>query len=300
MKPPASIVIPLLRQVDDWLQQSVLSALNQTVQCEVIVVVSPRTPESNRGILDRLRENHTNLVVIDREPQMRFAAALNLGIRSAHACRIGFLLSDDWLEAGAIEACLSRNADSVSTGRTFVSAEGLHAFEEIAQPHSQAIYDRLKTHTERAKFLGYFFLFRRQALLDAGALDETIGDSPGVDDFDMIWCMLDRGASVSIIDERLYNVREHPGERLTNRSLEEMTATFARILEKHHVTGKARERLMREHSLWFGESILSVHRRIAEPILPLPAFLKPLRLLYRAALPLRTRLAVYDRWMRKQ
>jgi glycosyltransferase involved in cell wall biosynthesis len=300
MKPPASIVIPLLRQVDDWLEQSVLSALKQTIECEVIVVVSPRTPGSNRSILDRLRKKHANLVVIEREPQMRFAAALNLGVRSASAARVGFLLSDDWLEAVAVETCLRRDADIVSTGRRFVSAEGVPAFEEIARPCSQAIYDRLKTPAERAKFLGHFFLFRRQALMDAGGVDECLGDSPGVDDFDMIWCMLDRGASVSIVEERLCNMREHPGERLTNRNREEMVATFNRILEKHHVTGKARERLMREHSLWFGESIWSVYQRIADPLLPLPAFLKPLRLLYRAAVPLHTRIAIHDRWNRKQ
>jgi glycosyltransferase involved in cell wall biosynthesis len=300
MRPLASIVIPLLRQVDDWLEQSVLSALNQTVECEVIVVISPHTPDSNRSILDRLREKHADLVVIEREPQMRFAAALNLGIRSANACRIGFLLSDDWLEAGAVESCLSRDADIVSTGRRFVSADGIPAFEEIAQPHSQAIYDRLKTHAERAKFLGYFFLFRRRTLMDAGGVDEAIGDSPGVDDFDLIWCLLDRGASGSIVEEQLYNVREHPGERLTNRSQEEMTATFTRILEKHQVTGKARGRLMREHSLWFGESIWSVNQRIAEPILPLPGFLKPLQLIYRTAVPMHMRLAIHDRWMRKR
>jgi len=298
MRPPASIVIPLLRQVNDWLQQAVLSAVDQTVPCEVIVLVSPHTPDSNRAVLDRIREKHSNLIVIEREPHMRFAAALNLGIRSANAARVGFLLSDDWLDPGAVETCLNRDADIVSTGRTFFAADGATVLEEISRPHSQPIYDSLNAQADRAKFLGYFFLFQRQAVLDAGGVDETIGDSPGVDDFDLIWRLLDRGASVSIVEERLYNVRDHPGERLTTRSREEMIATFSRILDKHRIAGKERERLMEEHSLWFGESMETTYRRIAGPVLP--AWLKPLQTLYRAALPMRTRVAIQDRWIRKQ
>ena len=47
----ATIVIPLLRQVDTWLDQCVRSALAQSVTTEVIVVRSELTPPSNVEIL---------------------------------------------------------------------------------------------------------------------------------------------------------------------------------------------------------------------------------------------------------
>jgi len=50
----ATIVVPLLRQVDDWLDHSVRSALAQSVATEVIVVRSEWTPASNLRVLDRL------------------------------------------------------------------------------------------------------------------------------------------------------------------------------------------------------------------------------------------------------
>ena len=124
MNPQASLVIPLLSQMDSWLEQCVSSALRQTVACEVIVVTSPRTPASNREVLARAQARHPELRIIEREPQMRFAAALNLGIRSVTTPRFGILLTDDWLEPTAVEKCLTYDADIVSTGQTFSPPTG--------------------------------------------------------------------------------------------------------------------------------------------------------------------------------
>ena len=260
MRPQASIVIPLLNQVDAWLDQAVRSALTQPVECDVVVVTSPKTCASNREVLRRITAAHPRLRVVEREPQMRFAAALNLGIRSAEADRIAFLLTDDWLSPDAIEKCLEHETDIVSTGRIFYAADGQTVLTELTRVHTAAAYEALKTFPDRAKFLGHLLMFQRDRLAEVGGVDETLGDSPGVDDFDLIWCLLERGATVAIVEEPLYHYRDHEGDRLTTRKREDMLATFNRILDKHAVGGDQREEMLRRHSRWFGKSMSAVIR----------------------------------------
>jgi hypothetical protein len=249
--------------------------------------------------------------VIEREPHMRFAAALNLGIRSTTMARIGFLLTDDWLAPDCVEKCLRHETDIVSTAFTCFAADGATELDVLSRSHSEAAFERLQKPADRANYLTHFLFFRREALDGVGGVDETIGDSPGVDDFDLPWCMLERGASVTIVEERLYNYRDHEGERLTTRGREEMAATFNRILDKHHVTGPEREQLFREHARWFGRSMLSVYKERSmlsvykersmlsvykELEIPeVPGFLKPVQTLYRSVVPLQARLAIRDR-----
>jgi GT2 family glycosyltransferase len=291
--PPASIVMPLLSQVDEWLEKAVVSALLQSVRCEVIVVTSPRTPASNREILARLSNQFPQLRVLEREPHMRFAAAWNMGVRAARASRVGILLTDDWLASRAVETCLQHDADIVSTNRTFYHADGIRVMREVRAWACQEDYERLKTNAERATLLGHFFVFRKEPLLASGGVDETIGDSPGVDDFDLIWCLLDRGATVAVVEEELYNYRDHDGVRLTTRTREEMFVTFNRILDKHGVFGAERKEMLDAHSEWFGKSIWSVYQERMGFSLPAP--LRPFQTLYRKMISPKTRFALHGR-----
>lgn len=296
MTPRASIVIPLLQQNPAWLEKAVASALHQSVPCDVIVVTSPRTPDDNLEVLRRLAESHGQLRMIEREPGMRFAAALNLGFRSALCERVGLLLTDDWLDPRAIECCLRFDADIVSTGRMFLDEEGSE-LRELRRTHSTREFARLRTQPERANYLGHFFLFRRTALLAAGGVDETVGDSPGVDDFHLIWTMLDNGATVALVEKELYNYRDHAGERLTTRKKDEMVATFGRILDKHGITGPEYEKMMREHSRWFGVPILARHRELCGTAVPVPSHLESVRSFYRRALPYSARTVIHRRFV---
>src|SRR5438874_11417022 len=120
----ATIVVPLLRQRDDWLEQSVRSALAQNVATQVIVVRSELTATSNLRILDKLQWHHPNLVVMCERKVCSFPNAINTGIHHAAASRVGLLLSDDWLDESAVEACLPVSADIVSTGHAVYFPNG--------------------------------------------------------------------------------------------------------------------------------------------------------------------------------
>jgi GT2 family glycosyltransferase len=297
MNAEATIIIPLLNQVDAWLRQAALSALDQSAPCEVLVVTSPHTSASNLDVLDRLSSSHPNLRILCQPPGKQFAAALNLGIREATTDRIGFLMSDDWLAPSAVAACLPRGEDIVSTGRTFYAADGATVLSDLAQLHTEAAFDALRTLADQATFLGHFFLIRKSALLRAGGVDETVGNSPGVDDFDLIWRMLEQGASVGIVPAALYNYRDHEETRLTRSDHTEMLATFERILAKHSLSPRERRRILAQHTAWFGASMRARYEEIA-PFANLPPPLRQLQQLYRRTVPLPTRLAIHERLLR--
>lgn len=258
MEPLASIVIPLKSQKDEWLDQCVRSALRQTAPCEVIVVRSAATPASNLEVLERLRFEYANLHVVIEETAGSFPGAINLGIRSATTSRIGLLLSDDWLEIEAVAQCLPFREDIVSTGLTGYLADGITVHPGASATLTMARYSQLSSLQERASYLQHFFLFQREALIQAGGLDETIGNFPGIDDYDLIWTLLERDATATIVERRLYNYRDHEGERLTLANADEAVRNLQKILRKHRVPSPQLEQLLKDHSRWYGRPIYQV------------------------------------------
>jgi hypothetical protein len=252
----ATIVVPLLRQHDPWLAQAIRSALAQTVPCEVMVVVAPGTPPGNRRVLDRFQTETPDRMRIVTAPA-GFPLALNVGIASASTGRIGLLLSDDWLAPSAVEACLRFPADIVSSRMRLYGADGA----ELVGIRKQLSMDRFRqlgTLEAQASYLSHFFLFDRRKLEEVGGLDESLGDGPGIDDYDLIWVLLERGASVHIVEEDLYHYRDHEEERLTLRPKAELLVTLGRIFDKHGVTGAERERLLTAKARWLGRPIHAV------------------------------------------
>jgi len=255
----AAIILPVLRQVPEYLERSVRSALDQTVRGEVIVVTSPDTPGPERAVLEAAgRGRRGDRLRIVERTRPGFAAAINEGIANTDALRVGLLLSDDWLERTALEASLAHDADIVSGGKTHWQADGRTRIPGIDGLRTAEGYRRATTDHERAVYLTHFFLFRRSAILAVGGLDETIGDLAGVDDLDLPWSMLEQGARVAFVGRSLYHARDHAGERLTLRAQGDSVACLERILAKHHVPEKDRPAILARHARWYGRTIQEV------------------------------------------
>lgn len=247
----ATVVVPVLRQRDEWLARAIDSALAQTSATEVVAVTSRHTPASNLAVLAGAAARHRDrLVVADRERD-GFANGVNTGIRRARAERVGLLLSDDWLDPDAVELCLDVDRDIVSTGAKRYNAGG-EALAHLHRPLSPAAFSRRNTLEQQASYLTHFFMFRRQKVLDVGLLDETLGDAPGIDDYDLIWTMLEQGATVGLAARPVYNFTIHGGERLTLRDRMTQLATLDRIFDKHGFHGPMRQQRREEHLRWFG------------------------------------------------
>ena len=247
----ATIVIPLRRQCDDWLETSVRSAVLQSAPTEVIVVISRLVPRSNLQILTRLRQHHKNLVVLRQNQPESFPGAINEGIHHARSNRVGLLMSDDWLDENAVAECVQLSADIVSTGITVYSPNG-DINQAVGGSPSGAQFRSLPTLEAKATYLRHFFLFRKELLLQVGGLDENLGNSPGIDDYDLIWTLLERGATVALVEKCLYHYHDHDGERLTVQNSEQMLRNFKKILRKHGVCNEEARKIIKLHSPWFG------------------------------------------------
>jgi glycosyltransferase involved in cell wall biosynthesis len=258
-RPSATILIPLRRQADEWLEHAVRSALEQTVPCEVLVVVSAETPGSNIDILDRLGGEYGDDLRVERGADDGFAARLNVGFRSASASRVGLLFSDDWLEPGAAEAALAVDADIVSAGKRIWSDDGRRPLEFVREVIcSDSGLARCSTVEEQARYITHFLLMERSAVLAVGGVDETLGDLSGVDDYDLIWTLLERGATVGFAQGSAYNVRDHHGPRLTLRAPAEQVRSLRRILVKHGLDAAAQAEIIALHRPWYGRRISDV------------------------------------------
>ena len=73
-----------------------------------------------------------------------------------------------------------------------------------------------------------------------------------LNDYHLIWSLLEADASVRIVEERLYMKRDHDGARLTIQPVEQCRKNLSRILDVHGVTGRRKRRLLHEHGQWFG------------------------------------------------
>jgi glycosyltransferase involved in cell wall biosynthesis len=250
--PAVTIIVPLLEQRDAYLEACLASAVSQTVASRVLVVVSNDTPSRNLDIVRRFCDDFANIELLMRA-RPTFAAAINTGIAAADTQRVSLLLSDDWLQPHAVETCLASNADIVSASMTIFDASASQRLA-FSRPRTQARYAALESLHDRANYLGHFLVFQRHALLAAGGVDETIGNV-GPDDFDLIWTLLERNATVTIVEEEVYGYRDHDGPRLTLRAKAQQLADLAKILDKHGVSGGERERLMAQHARWFGKTL---------------------------------------------
>ncbi len=253
--PAASIVMPLRVQRDDWLEQSVRSALEQTAPTEVIVVTAHETPPSNLAVLDRLADGGGLLRVVVR-PRRGFAVALNTGIAEVRTERFGILHSDDWLDRRTIAASLNVDADVVSAGKQ-VLLERSDGWTEVTfeWTGTKRVFNRMLTLEEKARYVTHFLFMRREIVLRVGGVDETLGDLSGVDDFDMVWSLLEAGASVGFTRRAHYRLRDHPGDRLTLRSAADQVKSLERILEKHQVPIENRAAIVADHSRWYGRTV---------------------------------------------
>lgn len=260
----ASVVIPLLRQDDRWLERALRSALVQSARCEVIVVPSPQTPPSNLALVEDMGRRAPGRLVVASPSVSGFPRAVNTGFGLARAERAGLLLSDDWLEPTAVEECLEISADVVSTGLRSVAADGSDLPHLSRQLDMESFLKR-RTLERRAAYLTHFLLFSRSKVDSIGGLDETLGETPGIDDYDLIWTLLEHGATVGITGRPLYNYRVHRGDRLTLRSRAEQTRTLSRILDKHGVRDPERAHLVERQAVWFGrsEDVVYAERRAA-------------------------------------
>lgn len=101
MAPELSIIVPVYN-VEHYLPQCIESILNQTFTDFELILIDDGSPDRCPQICDKYAQKDRRIVVIHQE-NAGVSAARNAGVKIAKGKYIGFVDSDDWIEAEMYE-----------------------------------------------------------------------------------------------------------------------------------------------------------------------------------------------------
>lgn len=208
---PCSIIIPVYN-CEKYILQAVVSALNQTIPCEVIVV--------NDGSTDKTHEllcgvpNITYLI----KPNGGTASALNLGIRNSIGNWVHWLSADDILYPDAVENMLKfiDNNEKIY----YSNYDIINEYSEIIGEFTEPIDRNFRTKDERFKeLLGNYYgngsstMIHKSVFNKIGYFNESLKHS---EDYDFMLKAMAHGVDLKLIPIKTLKYRRHP-EQLTNK-----------------------------------------------------------------------------------
>jgi glycosyltransferase involved in cell wall biosynthesis len=104
--PKVSLVVPVYN-VEQYLEQCLRSAMNQTERDIEIIVVNDGSPDRSQDIIDRLAAEDPRIVAVQQE-NGGYGRAVNNGLARATGDWLFILESDDYLDPYALEVLLDR------------------------------------------------------------------------------------------------------------------------------------------------------------------------------------------------
>lgn len=111
-----SVIVPVYN-VEYYLRKCLDSLVNQTLKDMEIIVVNDGSPDNSQTIIDEFVENYPGRVIGLKKENGGQGSARNLGLQYAKGQYIGFVDSDDWVDAEMYETmynkAISEQADIV-------------------------------------------------------------------------------------------------------------------------------------------------------------------------------------------
>lgn len=205
-RPLVSIVIPCYN-VDQFVEEGVESALNQTYSNIEIICVDDGSTDNTLQILRQLESENPEVVSVLTGPNSGASAARNRGLQQADGTWVQFLDADDLLRSNKIEHQIElvqrarTPADLVVSGYVVRSANGEHSIDiDRSDPWIGLVRTRLGSTPSN--------LWYKPAVLEAGTWDEALESSQ---ETDLMFRMLKHNASLEFDDEHLTIVRRREG-----------------------------------------------------------------------------------------
>lgn len=188
-----SIIIPSYNQ-QDYLREAIESALDQTIECEVIVVDDGSTDKS----MDIAFEYPVKLI---SQANKGLASARNTGIMNATGEYCFFLDADDKLLPNAVETIvkvINQNPDADVIAPSF-KCFGVND-QEIILMANPTLED-----FKKGNRLGYCAAIKRSVLLEIGGYSSRMEE--GYEDLHLWINLLSRGKKIITIPEVLWMYR---------------------------------------------------------------------------------------------
>ena len=228
------------------LQRAIESALNQTLECEVLVVddcSSDGTRQYVESLVAKFEENHkSRLVYVRNQTNMGHAAAVNAGVLKAKGSWIKFLDDDDYLAPNCLEemvkaislrpqavicscVAIQVNTEQVELRRTPKLGPGLAFYIPQADIHYGMLLELLPFGTPIQ------VACQRDAFLKTGGWDTNLDTN--CDDIDS-WIQIAQFGDAIFLNQCLAYRTIWPGAYNQKFSLSQRLATNILMKEKIH------------------------------------------------------------------
>lgn len=204
-----SILMPVFNTPPEWLEQSILSCLNQTHQnFELLVVDNGSSNDKTLKCLSRFK-NIDKIKMIHspkKEGKRGLSTALNEGIQKSNGCYIARMDSDDWMHPDRLEKqikFLEENKDVhiVGTQMKIIQQNSITSHPEIVDK------DIVAKH-KMSWFMNHPTVMFRKELFDiVGYYAETPENFP--EDFELWTRCLLKGIKIRNMKDCLLNYNFH-------------------------------------------------------------------------------------------
>lgn len=131
-----SVIIPIYN-VEEYLEECLISVVNQTLKNIEIICVNDGTPDNSMEIVDKYAKDDDRIVIINKE-NGGLSSARNAGIEAAKGEYIYFLDSDDYIKEETLE-CLYKEAKEQDLDTIYFDAESFFETEELAEKESSYV-----------------------------------------------------------------------------------------------------------------------------------------------------------------
>lgn len=253
-EPPfVSIIIPCYNS-ENYIKQSILSAINQTYKNIEIIVVDDGSKDESIKVIEKFSQN----IKIIKQNNLGGGAARNRGLQEATGKYIKFLDADDVLYLNAIEEQIKLqqglNEDIIIYGEVDFINENNEVIKKNTQPKFD-LDNQLATLIEKA-IITSAPLYRRVDLIELGGFKTSL---TGNQEHELNLRLALKGKKFLFYPTQVYMHRHHESEfRISKRNWCVNNPTFALELLDHY------ERLLSAHNVRISTKIKDAmaHRHI--------------------------------------
>ena len=220
-----SIIIPCYNQAG-YVEEAVLSAINQTYQNIEIICVNDGSTDKTSEVIRMLVNKYKNIVFFDESENKGVVAARNFAIQACTGEYILPLDADDTIEPTYVEKAVKVLDENKNIGVVYCRAKIFGAEDKIwdlpAYSKESFLYGNVVFCTA---------LFRKSDFVKAGGYKANM--EHGWEDYDLWLSFVELGLDVYQIDEILFNYRKHHNESRTDSSNKNIHKIFKQIIKNH-------------------------------------------------------------------
>lgn len=220
-----SIIIPCYNQAG-YVEEAVLSAINQTYQNIEIICVNDGSTDKTSEVIRMLVNKYKNIVFFDESENKGVVAARNFAIQACTGEYILPLDADDTIEPTYVEKAVKVLDENKNIGVVYCRAKIFGAEDKI--------WDLPAYSKESFLYRNVVFctaLFRKSDFVKAGGYKANM--EHGCEDYDLWLSFVELGLDVYQIDEILFNYRKHHNESRTDSSIKNIHKIFKQIIKNH-------------------------------------------------------------------